>query len=231
MQEKMIIKGILFDLDGTLANTIPLCIAAYRQTFETFLGRPVSDQEIIANFGLSEEGIIRRVLPLHAGAGLQLYHDIYEKRHAECSEPFPGIKTVLDLLVQRDIKMAVVTGKGTHTAHLTLKYLGIEHYFDTVEAGDAHANVKAAAIGKILRTWQMEPRYAAYVGDADTDMLDAVKAGVLPLAACWSETATIHRLSSMTPFAIFTTVSEFISWVNEHIPTPIISKRQYRMES
>lgn len=219
----MNITGILFDLDGTLANTIPLCITAYRQTFEPFLGREVKDEEITAHFGLSEEGIIQRVIPAHVEEGLRLYHDIYEKLHAECSEPFAGIKTALDLLKQRAIKMGVVTGKGSHTAHLTLKYLGIDSYFDKVEAGDARVPVKVVAIGKILAAWQIEPHNAAYVGDADTDMLNAIEAGVLALAACWSETETIHRLTSMTPFASFKTVQDFIDWLDEHIPIPTSS--------
>lgn len=217
----MNIKGILFDLDGTLVNTVPMCISAYRQTFEQLLDRPISDEEITAHFGLSEEGIIQRILPDQAEVGLKLYHDIYEKLHTECSEPFTGIKPVLELLKQRGIKLAVVTGKGSHTAHLTLKYLGIEHYFDKVETGDAHANVKVAAIKNILAVWQMEPAYAAYVGDADTDMLNAAEAGVLPLAACWAETTTIHRLNSMTPFATFTDVRAFSNWLDEHIPMSI----------
>ena len=216
----MDIKGILFDLDGTLANTIPLCIAAYKQTFEAFLGREVADEEITVHFGISEEGIIQRVIPAHVEEGLRLYYNIYEKLHAQCSEPFAGIKTALDLLKQREIQMAVVTGKGAHTAHITLKYLGIDSYFDRVEAGDAHVPVKAAAIGKILSTWHMEPQHAAYIGDADTDMLEAAEAGVVALAACWSETATIHRLSSMTPFASFDTVQGFVHWLNKHTPMP-----------
>jgi hypothetical protein len=62
------------------------------------------------------------------------------------------------------------------------------------------------------------PHTAAYVGDADTDMQQAVMAGTLPLAECWAETSTIHRLSSLSPFAIFESVRSFIKWLDEHIP-------------
>ena len=116
--------------------------------------------------------------------------------------------------------MAVVTGKGAHTAQLTLKYLGIDSYFDRVEVGDARIPVKAAAIRKILAGWHIEPQNAAYLGDADTDMLEATEADVVPLAACWSETATIHRLNSMKPSASFNTVQDFIDWLDEHIAMP-----------
>ena len=215
----MNIKGIIFDLDGTLANTVPMCIEAYRQTFEQFLGRRFTDEEITAYFGLmvNEKGIIQRVIPDQTEAGLKLYLDLYEKLHAECREPFPNMKTALNLLKERGVLMAVVTGKGAQTAHLTLQYLGIDHYFDMVEVGNAHRNVKATAIRKILAAWQMEPQYAAYVGDADIDMQEASASGVLPLAACWAETSTIHRLSSIKPFATFESVQRFLTWLDVHL--------------
>ncbi|HEX8036560.1 MAG TPA: HAD-IA family hydrolase [Ktedonobacterales bacterium] len=210
---------MLFDLDGTLANTIPMCIRAYQQTFEHFLGRPVLDEEITAHFGVSDEGIIQRMVPDQAEAGLRMYLENYEKLHADYREPFAEIQTALDLLKDRGVMLGVVTGKGRQTASLTLQYLGIGHYFDQVEAGNAHANVKAIAIKKILATWQMDPHDAAYVGDADTDMQQAMMAGVLPLAACWAETSTIHRLGSHPPLATFASVRSFIDWLDTNIST------------
>lgn len=47
------IKGVIFDLDGTLANTLPLCIQAFRQSVEPLTLQPLSDEEIIATFGPS----------------------------------------------------------------------------------------------------------------------------------------------------------------------------------
>jgi phosphoglycolate phosphatase/pyrophosphatase PpaX len=50
------IKAVIFDLDGTVANTLPLCIQAFRQSIEPLIKRSVSDAEIIGTFGPSEEG-------------------------------------------------------------------------------------------------------------------------------------------------------------------------------
>jgi len=52
------IKALIFDLDGTLANTLPLCVAAFRKSVEPLLDRAISDEKIIATFGPSEEGTI-----------------------------------------------------------------------------------------------------------------------------------------------------------------------------
>ena len=53
----------LFDLDGTLGNTLPLCIAAFREAVEPLSGECLIDADIVANFGPSEEGTIAALLP------------------------------------------------------------------------------------------------------------------------------------------------------------------------
>ena len=215
----MHIKGILFDLDGTLAHTLPICIKAYQQTVQHFTGRSFTEQEVTANFGLSEDGILQRVIPEHWEEGLKLYFALYEKLHVECPAPFPGIDRVLQLLKDRGILMAVVTGKGDYTATYTLKYLGIADYFDRVEAGDANAVIKAIAMQKILTAWNMEPRHAAYIGDTYSDMEQATMAGVLPLGAAWCETATLDSPASTVQATSFSTVESFINWLEENIST------------
>ena len=56
------IKCVAFDLDGTIGDTLPLCMAAFRDSIERLAGVKVTDEEIIKNFGPSEEGIIKVLL-------------------------------------------------------------------------------------------------------------------------------------------------------------------------
>ncbi|HZR38949.1 MAG TPA: HAD-IA family hydrolase [Ktedonobacteraceae bacterium] len=216
----MNIKGFLFDLDGTLANTLPLCIKTYQYTLQHFTGRSYAAEEITTHFGFSEEGIFQRMLPQQWEAAMQYYIETYQKLHDECREPFADIETALQLLEERGIHMAVVTGKSALTAALTLEYLNIAQYFDVVEAGRPDAVVKEKAIRKILANWQMEPGDAAYIGDTVTDIEEATGAGVLLLGAGWAETSTLHRLTSMKPFATFASVEDFIGWLDKNI-TPV----------
>ncbi|GCE11694.1 HAD family hydrolase [Tengunoibacter tsumagoiensis] len=209
----MSLKSIIFDLDGTLANTLPLCIKVYQQTLERYAGRPYSEQEITAHFGLTEGGIFQRLLPAQWESALDYYHQRYMEQHADCAETFPGILQALSLLQERGVKMALVTGKGSYTATYTLQYLGLTQYFSLVEAGSETAIVKAEAIRRILTTWQIEPSESAYLGDTDTDMQQAASAGVLPLAADWAATSTIHLLP--TPVQTFHSVDEFIAWIQK----------------
>jgi len=55
--------ALLFDLDGTLADSLPLCLHALRTSLLRHAGRLFPDREIAAEFGKSEEGIFRRLAP------------------------------------------------------------------------------------------------------------------------------------------------------------------------
>jgi phosphoglycolate phosphatase-like HAD superfamily hydrolase len=191
----------------------------YQQTLKYYSGRAFTADEVTAHFGLSEEGIFRRLLPeSYWHEAMTYYFDTYTRLHNECNEPFAAIPTALQMLQERKIAMGVITGKGMRTALYTLDYLGIASYFDAVEAGQSDAIIKATAIQKMLAGWNIDPEHAAYIGDADTDMQEAARAGVLPLAAAWAETATIHRLDTLKPHATFTTIDDFIRWIEQHIP-------------
>jgi pyrophosphatase PpaX len=56
------IKAIIFDFDGTLADTLPVCFSAFQAVFRKFDNRELTPEEIKAMFGPSETGIIRRNL-------------------------------------------------------------------------------------------------------------------------------------------------------------------------
>ena len=213
----MAIRGIMFDLDGTLADTIPLCVKSYKCAFEQLSGHPYTEEEVVAHFGATEEGIFQKVLPDQWQEGVQLYYDIYKEMQDECSKPFPGIETALQLLQEHGVVLAVVTGRGLYNTMRTLDYLGLSKYFDIVEVGDAQKVVKLQRIQGILRQWGISPEEAAYVGDTDYDMRESLAAGVLPLGAAWATTSTLHLLKTDTLITTFTTVEDFLQWLKNNI--------------
>lgn len=213
----MTIRGMIFDLDGTLADTLPICIQAYKHSFEQLSDRPYTDEEVTRYFGATEEGIFQKVLPDQWREGLQLYYDTYAQLQAACPEPFPGIKQALTLLKEHGVSLAIVTGRGTFNTHRTLNYLGIAHFFDIVEGGDVDKVVKMHAIQRIVATWRISPREAAYIGDTETDMQEARAAGVLPIGALWATTATIH-LPATDGILTFDNTDTFIQWIAHNTP-------------
>ncbi|MBO3460015.1 HAD family hydrolase [Aetokthonos hydrillicola Thurmond2011] len=207
------LQGIIFDLDGTLGNTLPVCYSAFRHAFQVFLNRHYTDEEITSLFGPSEEGIIKRLVPLEWEACVKAYHDEYEKVHVICDKPFPGIEPTLNFCKQKNIALAIVTGKGEFSAAISLRYLGIKDYFDQIVAGSPNGGIKPFAIQSVLTKWNLSPQNVAYVGDSPYDMQAAKEVGVIPLAAAWAETANFESLEQMAPSAIFSTVESFIDWI------------------
>lgn len=71
-------KAVIFDFDGTLANTLPICFKAFQHAFKEFDHKDLSSEEIKAMFGPSETGIIRQNL-VHANkdAAIERYYEKY----------------------------------------------------------------------------------------------------------------------------------------------------------
>lgn len=213
--KNIVLKGFMFDLDGTLAETLPVCLTALRRTFKNYFGEEWSDERLLSYFGPTEEGVIKRLLPDKALECLELYYNEYVKAHELCPQPFPGIIDALDLLKQKNIPMAIVTAKGSKTARISLEILSLSSYFPVVECGFEDAGNKPASIRKVLEVWDIDPGKIAYLGDRRSDIRAARETGLIPLAAAWSEKADYDLLLNEKPYAIFSTIHEFITWLND----------------
>jgi phosphoglycolate phosphatase-like HAD superfamily hydrolase len=213
----MSLKGVIFDLDGTLGDTLPVCFAAFREVFRTYLGEEYSDQQIRGLLGPSEEGVLQRAIPNHFPATFEAYLAAYERAHAGCDRAFCGIEDALDLLTLRGVRRGLVTAKGRRSAEITLRFLGLAGRFDPIEAGSAEGNIKADNMRRVLAAWGLEPSAVACLGDAPSDIRAAREVGAMPLAAAWASTVQLATLESAGPSVIFATVDEFVAWLRQHL--------------
>jgi pyrophosphatase PpaX len=215
------IAGVIFDLDGTLADTLPVCFAAFRETFQRRLGRAYSDAEIYAMFGPSEEGIMQRLFADRWRDALAEYLAAYERAHDACAAVFPGIDAALAMLRERGVRLAIVTAKGPGSAEISARRLGLERHFDIIESGSAEGGIKPERIRRVLTRWDLPAAQAAYVGDSVYDVQAARTVGTLPLAAGWAATADIARLRDAQPDALFETVEQFSAWIARRTPASV----------
>ncbi|MGH9174241.1 MAG: HAD family hydrolase [Vicinamibacterales bacterium] len=212
----MPLKGMIFDLDGTLADTIPVCCAAFRDVMIRQTGTEYSDVEIMARFGPSEEGIFQQLAGDAWRDCLADYLMTYEREHAACAEPFPGVPEMLELLAERALPVAIVTGKGADSAAISLRALGLDRHFTIVESGSPNGSVKPASIRRIVGRWGVDPATVAYVGDAPNDIDEARSAGVIPVAAAWAVTADRAALTAQDPAQLFGSVADLCRWIRHN---------------
>ena len=206
-------RGIIFDLDGTLGDTLPVCFAAFRVTFRHYLNRDYTDQEIRAMFGPTEDGIFQDLFPSHWEESLDMYLREYRRAHDDCREPFTGIPEALDLLRQRGLLTAIVTGKGPGSAKISLEEMGLADAFDIVEAGSPRGGIKPDCMRKVLRAWDLPAERVACVGDAPSDIRSAHEIGATALGAAWASTADYDSLAALNPSHTFTSTQQFIEWI------------------
>lgn len=151
------IKLVAFDLDGTIGNTLPMCIQAFKKATQPYIGHELSDKEMVHTFGLNEEGMIGCVVdePYRQQA-LNDFYVIYKELHQEmCPTPFEGIRELIALLKQKGIIVALITGKGINSCDITLKQFNMKDSFAKVITGNAERNIKSEALKELLHDYHL----------------------------------------------------------------------------
>jgi pyrophosphatase PpaX len=206
------LAGAIFDLDGTIADTFAICFATFRNALAHVGGPALSDAEIHAHFGPSEDGMFQRVVPARWQEAFTAYLGEYERHLPSCAV-FPGVAASLAWLREHALPLALVTGKCRPSALMSLTQFGLDGVFERVETGSPAGVVKAAAITRVVRAWGAKPQDVIYVGDAIADIKAAHEAGVRPIAAAWAPSAVAADLAALCPHALFTDAADFHAWL------------------
>jgi len=208
-----VLQGVIFDLDGTLADTLDVCIEAFQYAIKAHTGDQLSPTEVVALWGPTEEGVLRAAVGPEWEDSVETFLSEYERLHVSVPEPFPGIRPVLDHLRTVGIPAAVVTGKGPRSAQISLEVLAIDDAFDAVEAGSIDGAVKAQKIRHIVERWAVPPAAVVYVGDHPHDAIEAHKAGTMAVAAAWSDHTDVEALRGSGPDEYFDSSLDFAEWL------------------
>jgi phosphoglycolate phosphatase-like HAD superfamily hydrolase len=209
----MSLAAVLFDLDGTLVDTLPICYLAFRRAVDRSGGPSLSDADLHALFGPSEDGMMRRVLPDGWQSALERYFDEYARLLPMCPAIVSELASCLGLLRRRRLRAGLVTGKSRTTAMMSLRHYRLDNVFDAVETGSSESVVKAQAIRGLVERWQVPSTRTVYLGDAATDVLAAREAGVIAAGAAWAYGARAADLQAAGADVVFTDAKDFLMWV------------------
>ena len=174
---------IMFDLDGTLADTGPDLASSVNYTRSRFELAPLPQQLIYTHVGRGVEYLLRHAVAEEAPRPfreiMRVFLDHYEHHLLDQTVLYPHVNEVLDYFGAK--RNAVVTNKLHHLAVTVLRGLGIEDRFDAILGGDSGAEKKPdpALLSLVLRQFQVTPVNALMVGDGDTDIEAGKCAGVI----------------------------------------------------
>lgn len=186
-------KGAIFDLDGTLACTLPdLHICMNLMLSE--MGYPLqSEQDIRRHVNYSERDFIRFSLPAEAAEDdavldkcEEVYLGFYSKHCCDNTYIYPGVEKCLRELEESGVWLAVHTNKKHELACLMLERLGVSRYFNMV-LGDGRYPSKPAPDGSyaIAHEAGFECKDFCFIGDSNVDIETAKNAGMFPIGVTW----------------------------------------------
>ena len=197
-------KAILFDLDGTLLDTLDdLADAANRILAQD--GLPTHPRSAYRHFiGDGSRMLVTRAIPEDHRTPeriedyLTRFKADYSRHWKTATQPYPGIQNLLDDLMQRDIPRAVVTNKPHAFAERCVHHFFPETPFQIIWGQKEGIPLKphplpALETAKHLR---VAPRECLLLGDSGVDMATARVAGMLPIGAAWGFRSTDELLNA-----------------------------------
>jgi len=202
--------AVLFDLDGTLLDTVPFILAAVRHAFEGYpraptdaewiegIGTPLRDQ--LAQFAVRPED----VEPLY-----EKYRAFWLGKHDLYTRPFDGVEALVRSLHAAGHPLGVVTAKIEVGAHRSLRHVGLDGFMGAVVAADSGVPAKPAPDGVWLaaRKLEREPSETIFVGDSPHDIAAGNAAGAVTVAALWGACSR-EQLAAAAPHHFVATIAE-----------------------
>ena len=184
---------VIFDLDGTLLDTVADLANATNQALEQ-CGYPTHTTDAYYKFvGNGINKLFARALPAEASTEenvlriRSLFVPYYDEHNADCSRPYPGTTELLETLQAEGLLLAVASNKYQEA---TLKL--VHHFFPTIRFAAIYGQreevpIKPAPdiVYDILRDTDIAKEATLYVGDSGVDMQTAMNAGVESVGVTW----------------------------------------------
>ena len=179
---------LVFDLDGTLVDSVPDLHAALNEMLRERGRRPLSPPQVKRMVGDGVPALVAHALaasgvdPAEAGTALPRFLEIYEANAANLTRPYPGVPETLGALRRRGYRTAICTNKPQRATLAVLQGLGLLPLFDAIAGGDrfpvrkpdpGHLIALIAELGGSREA-------AAMIGDNENDAASA-RAAAIPL--------------------------------------------------
>lgn len=182
-------KTYLFDLDGTLLDSIELILESFHHTSRVHLKREFSDAHWLAGIGTplrDQLGAIAKSTE-ERDAMLDTYRDYNLEHHDAMAKPYPGVVEVVKTLHARGATLALVTSKMSRGALRGLQLLGLEEELPVRVCADDVVNGKPhpEPVLKALAALGASAEGAVLIGDSAHDIEAGRAAGVATAAVTW----------------------------------------------
>ena len=178
---------VVFDLDGTVVDTVELIVESFRYATTTVMGEVLADEVILAGVGRPLYAQMERLSADHAQELYDVYREYNHRRHDELIRGYEGIDEVLGTLKAAGRRTGIVTSKGRDTTAMAFRAVGLEAHFDVVVTATDTTEHKPSPVPLLLCLERLGATAAGaiYVGDSPFDIEAGAAAGMATAAVAW----------------------------------------------
>jgi pyrophosphatase PpaX len=183
------LRAVLYDFDGTLADSTELIMRSYRHTMTVHLGEVPPDELWLQGFGMTLESQVARFgrSSEECAAMLHTYRVYQAELHDTLLRPFAGAVEVVGELKRRGVELAIVTSKHQEATLRGMRLCGLVEHFEVIVTPEDVVNPKPhpEPVLTALERLGVEPGEAVFVGDSPHDIAAGRAAGTWTAAASW----------------------------------------------
>ncbi len=172
------VKGVLFDMDGTLVDAFPPIINALNQTLSEYGMDRMSPADIKRHTGRGDCGM-RSLFGEHKEKATIRFLELHDADYLKQIKTVEGAEELLSWLHANEIPTAIVTSKGQHRAEAQIELLGWQNYFRTI-VGKIDGRAEKPSPEPVLmacRSLSLDPSESVMIGDGTADMKSGSAAG------------------------------------------------------
>ena len=212
--------AIIFDLDGTLADSTECVVRSAQNVGQEAKLRQVTDDEIRHRIGeplgpmlaalFDVDGVVLERL-------VKRYSEEYVRLTATLGRPFDGTISLLEALRGDGRKLAIATGKSQSGAENATRRMGIAPYFDSIHGiiPGTPGKPDPAVLRRAMASLGVQANRAVMIGDTTFDMDLAHAIDVDAVAVSWG-VHDVELLASRKPRAVVNTMTELLEWLRAH---------------
>jgi pyrophosphatase PpaX len=191
-----VLSTFLFDLDGTLLDSVDLILRSYKYMLKQYRGFEGSDEQWLAGLGTPLKSQLKQFTtdPDEVAAMIETYREYNHRHHDALAKPYEGVVEEVRRINALGKTIAIVTSKYRRGTMMGLKLLGIEDCIDFIVPADEVTNPKPhpEPVLRALELANAKPDETVFIGDSRHDMECGRAAGVKIAAVLWGPFDRAH---------------------------------------